>query len=106
MKSHSYDIALLSTIKKKKSNRGQKAVGSCVLTGTPYKNALIARTQETHCRKQTDKSKAKSLKERLNFEESTNNESKISKQIKVEKKKQKSQRKRTEGIQIQKILKV
>lgn len=78
-----YEIAPLPTIKKKKSNRGRKAIGSCIITGTPYKNALIELLEEAD--RPTEKSKTMNVKKRLNFEESTNNDSKKSKKFKVEK---------------------
>lgn len=36
-----YDIIPVPSKKRKSSNRGRKAVGACIITGTPYKKALI-----------------------------------------------------------------
>lgn len=69
-----FQIAPVPIIKKKVTNRGRKAAGSCVITGTPYKEVLSV---------SVNKSAANKGKKRLTFEDNRGtNENKNSHQMK------------------------
>lgn len=87
-----YEIAPVPTIKRKTSNRGRKAVGSCIITGTPYKDALMKSVGETdQSAKPNEEQNKNHVKKRLNFEgEETNKVKKIKVEKTKEEKKKKS----------------
>lgn len=62
-----YDIAPLPSVSRKKSSRGRKAAESSLITGTPYKVALVQSLEQGETRK--SETNAKSAKKNLNFEE-------------------------------------
>lgn len=64
-----YEIAPVPTIKKKNSTRGRKAVESCLISGTPYKSALLRSLKETELGPKQKKQNENNVKKRLNFEE-------------------------------------
>ena len=75
-----YDIAPVPMIKRKQTNRGRKAVGSCLITGSPHKEALAKSLVEKDNAKPANK---KTVKKKLDFKEDGK---KILKKIKLPKK--------------------